>query len=104
METGWATGVSPSPTSELGEIYRIESQNPPFVGSKTTVFSPSHKLAQDFLELSLPEKLQVARVIGTSIGLPVPEDSDLFRAVFSEASLRIGNCQRFGPKWSQKAS
>jgi hypothetical protein len=59
-------------TGTRNEIYAIEAQNPPFVGSKTAVFNPARRLAYRFLEL--PHHLQ--REIVEALKLVREEDRD----------------------------
>jgi hypothetical protein len=42
-------GATTAATSAREEIYAVEVENPPFVGSKTAVFNPARRLAYRFL-------------------------------------------------------
>ena len=75
-------GATTEAASERQEIYAVEVENPPFVGSKTAVFNPARRLAYRFLEL--PHHVQ--REIVEALGLfqeedrnrPVDEQFNLF--------------------------
>ncbi len=48
------------PDEKLDRIYNLEIDNPPFVGSKTAVFSPSKRLAFRFLNLPYHKQMEIA--------------------------------------------
>jgi hypothetical protein len=79
-------------TSARAEMYAAETQNPPFVGSKTAVFNPARRLANRFMEL--PHHVQ--REIAEGLELVQEEDrarpsdeqfSVLFRRATEEGKL-----------------
>jgi hypothetical protein len=77
--------VSASP--ELEEIYSLEQKEPPFVGSRTTVFNPRRRLSYRFLELPYHSQMAVA----SALGLLQEDDkkestNEQFRRLFQRAS------------------
>jgi hypothetical protein len=72
---------------ELEEVYVLEQNASPFVGSKTAVFNPRRRLAHRFLDL--PYHLQMA--VGSSLKLLQDEDkkepaTEQFRRLFQRAA------------------
>jgi len=85
LDSSWAKKLQSNPV--LDEIYKIEAENPPFVGSKTAVFSPPRKLVQHFLELHLHRKMEVAQALGAPEDRnKIPRDPELFRRIFQHAA------------------
>ncbi|MDR3457127.1 MAG: hypothetical protein P4N60_06745 [Verrucomicrobiae bacterium] len=64
-EHEWATDseVIAAPQQPLNEIYALEVENPPFVGSKTAVFNPSKRLAFRFLKLAYHKQMEIAKAL-----------------------------------------
>ena len=62
-EKGWATAdeTKTSADQPLENIYALEAENPPFLGSKTAVFNPSKRLAFRFLKLPYHTQLEIAK-------------------------------------------
>jgi hypothetical protein len=84
VEAGWRAS---QPSAALEEIYKAEEENPPFVGNKLTVHGPTHTLVVHFLELTLPQKMEVAAAVGYIVAKPLKEsDSVLFRHIFNHSS------------------
>lgn len=83
-------------TSARAEIYAAETQNPPFVGSKTAVFNPARRLANRFMEL--PHHVQ--REIAEGLELMREEDrarpSDEQFSVFFRRATEEG---KLGDLW-----
>ena len=70
----------------LDQIYVLETENPPFVGSKTAVFNQSKRLAYRYLMLPYHKQVEIAKAlhfIGADAA-PLPKD-DLAHVVFKGA-------------------
>lgn len=57
-------GTTTAATSAREEIYAVEVENPPFVGSKTAVFNPARRLAYRFLELPYHVQHEIVEALG----------------------------------------
>lgn len=64
-EREWSTTseVIAAPNQPLDQIYTLELENPPFVGSKTAVFNPSKRLAYRFLKLPYHKQMEIAKTM-----------------------------------------
>lgn len=88
-ELSWRDDGDPNTMkSEIVErLYKAEAKNPPLIGRRSFVVSPSRKLAYHFLELPRHVQMQIARTFGLpkegDEGLP---DDQLFRALFRQAT------------------
>jgi hypothetical protein len=62
-EQEWATegDIIAAPNQVLDEIYALEIENPPFVGTKMAVFSQSKRLAYRYLKLPYHKQLDIAK-------------------------------------------
>ncbi|MCC7518804.1 MAG: hypothetical protein IT578_06425 [Verrucomicrobiae bacterium] len=47
----------------LDKIYTLETENPPFVGSKTAMFNPSKRLAFRYLKLAYHKQMEIAKAL-----------------------------------------
>jgi hypothetical protein len=74
--------------AELAEkLYKAEAENPPLIGRRSFVVSPSRKLAYDFLDLPRHVQMQIARAFGLpKEGDEGLRDAYLFRALFRLAT------------------
>lgn len=90
-EREWAavSEVIAAPQQPLDEIYALEIENPPFVGSKTAVFSPSKRLAFRFLKLAYHKQMEIAKTLQfvKADAAAIPRD-DLAQLVFKGARAR----------------
>lgn len=83
IEKAWA---EPAPNVVLEELYKAEEEHPPFVGSKTTVYSASQILVVHFLELSLNLQQEVAEAVDfTPTNLAETSDEELFQQILQHA-------------------
>jgi hypothetical protein len=64
-EREWSTAseIVAVPNESLDQIYALEAENPPFVGSKTAVFNPSKRLAFRFLKLPYHKQMEIAKTL-----------------------------------------
>jgi hypothetical protein len=51
------------PDQPLNEIYTLETENPPFVGTKTAVFNPSKRLSFRYLKLAYHKQMEIAKAL-----------------------------------------
>jgi hypothetical protein len=70
----------------LDQIYVLETENPPFVGSKTAVFNQSKRLAYRYLKLPYHKQIGIAKALHfiKADAAPLPKD-DLAHVVFKGA-------------------
>lgn len=90
-EREWAMDneVIAAPQQPLDEIYALEIENPPFVGSKTAMFNPSKRLAFRFLKLAYHKQMEIAKTLQfvKSDAAAIPRD-ELAQMVFKDARKR----------------
>lgn len=73
--------------AEIKELYRVEAENPPLIGGRSFVVSPSRTLAYHFLQLQTHVQMQIAKVFGLPReGEEGLRDESLFRALFRQAT------------------
>jgi hypothetical protein len=74
------------PDQPLNEIYTLETENPPFVGSKTAVFNPSKRLSFRYLKLAYHKQMEIAKALQFVKGdaSAIPRD-ELAQIVFKGA-------------------
>jgi hypothetical protein len=82
-----AEGDANKMETEVKQLYKVEAENPPLIGRRSFVVSPSRTLAYHFLQLPTHVQMQVAKVFG----LPGEReegmrDEILFRALFRQAT------------------
>jgi hypothetical protein len=74
-------------TEIIEELYRAEAENPPLIGKRSFVVSPSRKLAYHFLDLPTQVQKQIAKAFGLpGEGEEELRDDLLFRALFRKAT------------------
>lgn len=87
-EREWSvqSDVIAGPAQPLDQIYTLEIDNPPFVGSKTTVFNPSKRLAFRYLKLAYHKQMEIAQALHLvkSAAAAIPRD-ELAQIVFKGA-------------------
>ncbi len=78
--------VIAAPDQPLDQIYTLETENPPFVGSKTAVFNPSKRLAFRYLKLAYHKQMEIAKALQfvKADAASVPRD-ELAQIVFKGA-------------------
>ena len=64
LEREWLTDGdnAATPSEPLKELYALEVENPPFVGSKMAVFNPSKRLSYRFLKLAYNKQIEIAKL------------------------------------------
>ena len=73
--------------AEIKELYKVEAENPPLIGRRSFVVSPSRTLAYHFLQLPTHVQKQIAKAFGLSgEGEEELRDDLLFRALFRQAT------------------
>jgi hypothetical protein len=73
--------------AEINELYKVEAENPPLIGRRSFVVSPSRTLAYHFLQLPTHVQMQIAKVFGLpGEGGEELRDEILFRALFRQAT------------------
>jgi hypothetical protein len=73
--------------AEIKELYKIEVENPPLIGRRSVVVSPSRTLAYHFLQLPTHVQMQIAKAFGLpGEGGEELRDDLLFRALFRQAT------------------
>lgn len=73
--------------AEIKELYKVEAENPPLIGRRSFVVSPSRTLAYHFLQLQTHVQMQIAKVFGLPReGEEGLRDESLFRALFRQAT------------------
>jgi hypothetical protein len=80
--------------AEIKELYKVEAENPPLIGRRSFVVSPSRTLAYHFLELPTHVQMQIAGAFGLpGEGGEELRDESLFRALFRQAteSKKLGD-------------
>lgn len=87
LELGWRAESEANTMKAVSveELYKVEAENPPLVGRRSFVASPSRVLAYHFLELPRHAQTQIAR----DFGLPAESEQeryDLFRTLFKQAT------------------
>jgi hypothetical protein len=74
-------------TEIVEQLYKAEAENPPLIGRRSFVVSPSRKLAYHFLELPTHVQMQIAGAFGVpGEGGEELRDELLFRALFRQAT------------------
>jgi len=69
------------------QLYRAEAENPPLIGRRSFVVSPSRTLAYHFLQLPTHVQTQIAKAFGLpGEGEEELRDDLLFRALFRQAT------------------
>jgi hypothetical protein len=82
-----AEGDANKMKAEIRELYKVEAQNPPLIGRRSFVVSPSRTLAYHFLQLPTHVQKQIAKVFGLPReGEEELRDDILFRALFRQAT------------------
>lgn len=84
-ERDWAVGgeIVAGANERLEQIYKLETENPPFVGSKTAVFNPSKRLAYRFLQLPYHKQLEIGKALHL-----VKKNANLSRDELSQAVFK----------------
>ena len=73
--------------AEIKELYKVEAENPPLIGRRSFVVSPSRTLAYHFLQLQTHVQMQIAKAFGLpGEGEEELRDDLLFRALFRQAT------------------
>ncbi len=73
--------------AEIKELYKVEAENPPLIGRRSFVVSPSRKLAYRFLQLPTHVQREIARGFGLlREGDEELRDEILFRTLFRQAT------------------
>ena len=87
-ERGWAAeDEDMAAASELLEqVYALESENPPFVGSKMVIFNQSKRLAYRYLKLPYHRQVEIAKALAfvSNTANPLTKD-ELAQIVFKRA-------------------
>lgn len=91
-----AGGDTDKMKAERKELYQAEAENPPLIGRRSIVVSPSRTLAYHFLQLPTHVQKQIAG----AFGLPGERgeelrDEHLFRALFRQATEK----EKLGDLW-----
>ena len=82
-----AEGDTNKMKAEIKELYKVEAENPPSIGRRSFVVSPSRTLAYHFLQLPTHVQKQIAKVFGLpGEGEEELRDDLLFRALFRQAT------------------
>lgn len=87
-EREWSTEseVIAAANQLLDQIYVLETENPPFVGSKTAVFNQSKILAYRYLKLPYHKQMEIAKALhfvkADAVAMPI---NDLAQIVFKGA-------------------
>jgi hypothetical protein len=82
-----AEGDANKMKAEIKELYKVEAENPPLIGRRSFVVSPSRTLAYHFLQLPTHVQMQIAK----AFGLPGEGEEELrgdllFRALFRQVT------------------
>jgi hypothetical protein len=87
LELGWRaeSEANTMKAESVEELYKVEAQNPPLVGRRSLVVSPSRILAYHFLELPRQVQTQIAGDFGLALE-GVENRHDLFRTLFRQAT------------------
>jgi hypothetical protein len=95
----WSTedGNSANPDAALDRIYNLEIENPPFVGSKTAVFSPSKRLAFRFLNLPYHKQMEIASALSLIKSGGSPSTREELATIVFKGAREKGN---LGELWS----
>lgn len=89
-----AEGDTNKMKAEIKELYKAEAENPPFIGRRSFVVSPSRTLAYHFLQLPTHKQKQIAAEFGLpGEGGEELRDDVLFRVLFKQAteSRKLGD-------------
>ncbi len=82
----------------IEELYKAEAENPPLIGRRSIVVSPSRTLAYHFVELPTQFQRQIARKFGVlKEGAPDVSDDVLFRELFRQATA----AEKLGDLWEE---
>jgi hypothetical protein len=82
-----AAGDENKMKAEIKELYKVEAENPPLIGRRSFVVSPSRTLAYHFLQLPTHVQEQIAKAFGLpGEGGEELRDEILFRALFRQAT------------------
>lgn len=82
-----AEGDTNKMKAEIKELYKVEAENPPSIGRRSFVVSPSRTLAYHFLQLQTHVQLEIAKAFGLpGEGEEELRDDLLFRALFRRAT------------------
>jgi hypothetical protein len=87
LELGWRADseANTMKAASVDELYKVEAENPPLVGRRSFVVSPSRKLAYHFLELPRQAQTQIVRDFGLAVE-GEEERHELFRTLFQRAT------------------
>lgn len=82
-----AEGDTNKMKAEIKQLYKEEAKNPPLIGRRSFVVSPSRTLAYHFLQLPTHVQMQIAAAFGLpGEGGEELRDEFLFRALFRQAT------------------
>ncbi|MGH9739394.1 MAG: hypothetical protein ACRD4X_12545 [Candidatus Acidiferrales bacterium] len=84
-----AEGEANNMKAEIKQLYKAEAKNPPLIGRRSVVVSPSRTLAYHFLQLPTHVQKEIAGLFGLpEEGAEELSDDLLFRALFRKATER----------------
>jgi len=93
-----AEGDANKMKAEIKELYKAEAENPPLIGRRSFVVSPSRTLAYHFLQLPTHVQKQIAKAFGLpGEGEEELHDDILFRTLFRRAT----ESEKLGDLWKE---